>query len=213
MAGDLRKPSRRERYALETKAAIVAAARKLFAEQGYFATTVEDIASEADVAPATVYSSAGGKQGLLAAILEAWRSDPVVGTTLDGVAGSNDPHEIIAVLSAAACRMRDEWGDAARIFLTTAPHDSTVAAQFAAFNVFHRQCFADVAQRLADLGALREGADAGYATDILWLYFGYGPIMVLHDDNGWSYERIRDWLAEQAARELLAEVSGKRVRP
>jgi hypothetical protein len=109
--------------------------------------------------------------------------------------------------------MRDEWGDAARIFLTTAPHDSTVADQFAAFNGFHRQCFADVAQRLADLGALREGADAGYATDILWLYFGYGPIMVLHDDNGWSYERIRDWLAEQAARELLAEVSGKRVRP
>lgn len=201
----LRKLTRRERYALETKEAIVAAARKLFAEQGYFATTVEEIASQADVAPATVYSSTGGKHGLLAAILDAWGSDTVVRTTLDMVAASTDPYEIISVLSAAACQMREEWGDAAWIFLTTAPHDGAVADQFAAFNVFHRQCFADAAQRLADLGALREGANPGYATDILWLYFGYGAIMILHDDNGWSYERIRDWLADQAARELLAK--------
>lgn len=201
--------TRRERYALETKGAIVAAARKLFAERGYFATTVEDIASEANVAPATVYSSGGGKQGLLAAILDAWGSDPVIRTTLDMVASTTDPREIVGMVSAAACQMRDEWGDAARIFLTTAPHDSTVAEQFAVFNVFHRQCFAEAAARLADLGALRDGTDAAYATDILWLYLGYGPIMILHDDNGWSYERIRDWLAEQATRELLAEPGGR----
>lgn len=209
MAEDLRKLTRRERYALETKTAIAAAARKLFAEHGYFATTVEDIASEADVAPATVYSSGGGKQGLLAGILEAWRCDPVVATTMDSVAASTSPREIITVLSAAACQMREDWGDAARIFLTTAPHDSTVADHFATFNAFHRQCFADVAERLAGLGALRDGIDSGYATDILWLYFGYGSIMVLHDDNGWSYGRIRDWLADQAARELLGQHPGR----
>jgi AcrR family transcriptional regulator len=208
MAEGVRKPTRRERYALQTKAAIVDAARQLFAEQGYFATTVEEIASAAEVAPATVYSSTGGKQGLLAAILDAWGNDAVVGATMDRVAASSDPREIIGVLSAAACQMREEWGDAARIFLTTAPHDATVAEQFAAFNVFHRQCMADVAGRLAELGALREGVDPDHATDVLWLYFGYSSIITLQEDNGWSYERIRDWLADQALRELVTEAAG-----
>lgn len=75
----------RGRYALATKEAIIAAARKLFAERGYFATTIEDIAAEAGVAPATVYSSTGGKQNLLAAILDLWRADPAIKATLDTV--------------------------------------------------------------------------------------------------------------------------------
>ncbi|HEY4830255.1 MAG TPA: helix-turn-helix domain-containing protein, partial [Solirubrobacteraceae bacterium] len=88
MSEDAPRLTRRERYALVTKQAIIDAARKLFAERGYFATTVDDIAAEADVAPATVYSSAGGKQGLLAEILELWGLDPQIQATLDVVSSS-----------------------------------------------------------------------------------------------------------------------------
>lgn len=203
MADEPLKTTLRERYALATKTAITAAARKLFAERGYFATTIEDIAAEAGVAPATVYSSTGGKQGVLAAILDMWRADPSIQTTLDSVESSNNPREVIDVLAAAACQMREEWDDAVRIFLTTAPHDAGVADQFGPFTAFYRQCVARIGQRLADLGALRSGADVAYATDVLWLYFGYSSILTLYHDNGWSYERIRDWLAMQAARDLL----------
>src|ERR1700689_3819175 len=42
---------RRQEYAEVTRQAIVSAARRLFAEKGYFSTRVEDIAAEARVAP------------------------------------------------------------------------------------------------------------------------------------------------------------------
>ncbi len=204
VSDDAPKRTLRERYALTTKAAIVQAARNLFAERGYFATTVEDIAAEAQVAPATVYSSTGGKQGVLAAILELWRTDPQIQATLDGVAARSEPREIIETLASAAREMRERWDDAVRIFLTTAPHDSGVAEQFEPFTRFYRQCIAEIAQRLSDLGGLRQGIDAAYANDVLWLYFGYGSFYTLRHENGWTYERAEHWLAAQAARELLA---------
>jgi AcrR family transcriptional regulator len=183
----------------------VAAARTLFAERGYFATTVEEIAGAAEVSPATIYSSTGGKQGLLELILEAWASDPTIQDTLERVERAGDGREVIDVLAKAACQMREEWDDVVRIFLTTAPHDAAIAAQYAPFDAFYRTCIATIAQRLADLRALRRGADARYASEVLWLYFGYGSIATLHHDNGWTYDHIRQWLADQTARELLRE--------
>ena len=205
MPDDPKKLGRRERYALETKLAIVDAGRKLFAERGYFATTVEEIAAEAEVAPATVYSSTGGKQGVLGQILEQWSADPQIQGTLDNAASSADGREIIEILARAARQMRERWDDAVRIFLTTAPHDAAVAEQFAPFSQYYRTCIAEIAQRLADRGALRKEIDAAYATDILWLYFGYGSLYTLHHENGWPYERAELWLATQAARELLPD--------
>jgi hypothetical protein len=108
------------------------------------------------------------------------------------------------VLASAAREMRERWDDLVRIFLTTAPHDAGVAAQFAPFTRFYRECIATIAQRLAELGGLRDGIDAGYAADVLWLYFGYGSLYTLRHETGWSYERAQTWLADQAARELLS---------
>ena len=50
---EIPKRTRRQDYAEATRQAIIGAARKLFAERGYFATKVADIAAEARVAPAT----------------------------------------------------------------------------------------------------------------------------------------------------------------
>ena len=61
--------TRRDEYAAATRQAILDAARKLFAERGYFATKVDDIAAKARVAPATVYAVTGGKYGLLTELI------------------------------------------------------------------------------------------------------------------------------------------------
>ncbi len=45
-----------------------------------------------------------------------------------------------------------------------------------------------------------------YATDVLWLYFGYGSLYTLHHEDGMAYERAELWLATPAARELLPDV-------
>ena len=59
--------SRRQRQAAQTRADILQAARRLFSERGYAATTIEAIAAEAEVAEATVYAGFGSKRGILLA--------------------------------------------------------------------------------------------------------------------------------------------------
>lgn len=57
---------RRERRKLEVRARIAEAARDLFARQGFEATTVDEIAATADVAPATLFNHFHSKQALIA---------------------------------------------------------------------------------------------------------------------------------------------------
>ena len=58
------KPSldRRERMAQQTRGEILTAARRLFAQRGYAATSIGDIANEADVAVQTIYARPGSKR-------------------------------------------------------------------------------------------------------------------------------------------------------
>ena len=57
---------RRERRKLEVRARIYGAARELFGKQGFEATTVDEIAELADVAPATFFNHFQSKQAVLA---------------------------------------------------------------------------------------------------------------------------------------------------
>src|SRR5712671_5652035 len=72
---------RRER-ADATRLAIAAAAGRLFAERGYAATSIEEVAAAADVGRATVFTSVGGKPELLK---EAYR------LAVRGPASANTP--------------------------------------------------------------------------------------------------------------------------
>jgi AcrR family transcriptional regulator len=203
MANTARQLTRREEYAQATRQAILDAARKLFAERGYFATKVDDIAAEARVAPATVYAVTGGKRGLLDELIRIWTTDPIVEATITHIGGSSDPVAIIRELSSAARKMREQFADVMRLLLTTAPHDREVAAQLDSATRVYKNALVPFAQRLSDLGALRADLDVAQAVDVLWFYFGYWSLFTLHDDNGWSYDRAEQWLADQACRALL----------
>lgn len=197
--------SRREEYAENTRRAIVAAARQLFAERGYFATKVDDIATVARVAPATVYAVSGGKQGLLRTLTETATSDPMVEATIGCVEKLDDPVAIVRLVSATVRKMREEFGDIMRVLIYTAPHDKGVAESLAIATKRYRDAFVPIVQRLVQLDALREGLDRGQAIDVCWFYFGYWGMLSLHDENGWSYERAERWLCREASRALLRE--------
>lgn len=65
----------RQQQALATRDRIQAAARRLFARDGYRMTTMAAIAQEAGVAPRTVYTSFGAKREILSAICERWLAE------------------------------------------------------------------------------------------------------------------------------------------
>jgi AcrR family transcriptional regulator len=195
--------TRRDEYAQATRQAILDAARKLFAERGYFATKVDDIAALARVAPATVYAVSGGKQGLLNTLIDIWSLDPIVKASLDRVEKLDDPVETLRFVAAVVRQMREEFGDIMRVLLNTAPHDPAVAKSLAAGTARYRDAFQQLVRRLQKLNALREGMDPATALDVLWFYLGYSGLFVLHDDNGWSYDRAEQWLYEECCRALL----------
>ena len=66
------KSSYRERQARATRERIAQAARALFRERGYVATTIESIAASAGVAVPTVYSAFGSKKAILEEIRRVW---------------------------------------------------------------------------------------------------------------------------------------------
>jgi AcrR family transcriptional regulator len=194
---------RRDEYAQATRQAIIDAARQLFSQNGYFSTKVDDIATLARVAPATVYAVSGGKHGLLRTLMEIWTTAPIVSGTIHSIEVMTNPEPILRVVAAACRQMREEFDDIIRVLLATAPNDPAVAESFASATARYRQAFVPIAHRLADLGALRDGVDAIQAVDMLWFYFGYSGLSTLHGDNGWSYERAEQWLCEAASRALL----------
>lgn len=82
------RPVRRRRNGLRTRAEIVAAAERHFAENGYEATRVEDIAREVGIRRAGVFYHFGDKAGLYTAMLEELFADleaplPATGTATE----------------------------------------------------------------------------------------------------------------------------------
>ena len=164
--------SRRAEYAKATKAAIIAAARELFAQRGYVSTKVDDIAERARVAPATVYAVTGGKQGLLHALVDEWTAAPEVDEAYRAIASLEDPRAIIAEVASLTRRMRRDWGDVMRIVLATAPLDESAAATLQLATERYRGGLRAAAERLAALDALAADVSVEDATDMLWFFFG-----------------------------------------
>src|SRR5215212_814751 len=88
--------SRRDRQAQQTRAEILGAARRLFAERGYARTSVRDIAQAAGVSAQTVYDSVGSKQTLVVRLNDLIDAEAGVAAIVRAAAESDDASEVAA---------------------------------------------------------------------------------------------------------------------
>lgn len=195
---------RRAEYAAETRQAIVDAGRARFAAHGFVATTVNDIAHLARVAPKTVYAVVGGKQGLLKILVDGWLDAPVINDGLADMPHLPDARAVLTRLSASVRAIMEQHGDVIRLVVTTALHDPVAAEALSRSTQDIRGRLYLVAQHLAQRGDLVDGLSTERAVDILWFYFGTTSYDALVQGAGWPADEAERWLGEQSAAALLA---------
>ena len=195
--------SRREEYADQTRAAVIAAARQLFGENGFFQTKVDQIARLSRVSPATVYAQCGGKQGLLRSLMDGFTQSQAVTQSYQQSLAATDAVLLMQTLSDAYLEITKHWGDVIRVVIDVAPHDSESAAVLATAQKRHNHNLAQICRHLEDIGALRDGVDARLATRIITYYYGLDGLLRTRDVFGWSLERSNRWLLAHASVAVL----------
>ncbi len=201
--------SLREEQARTTRRAIVEAGTALFVERGFAGTTVDAIAERAGVSRKTVFTSVGGKVGLLKLAID-WAlvgdDEPVA---LDArpvvreLERETDPHRAVVMWAQMVT------GIAARLallhpVLTAAADVDEQAAELNAVSERNRLGGArGFVEQLHSLGALpgdlsveRAAAMASLLMDPL----GYRRLVL---EDGWTADEYADWVARLAAASFL----------
>ena len=199
---------RREEYADQTRAAVIAAARQLFAENGFFQTKVEQIAKLSRVSPATVYAQCGGKQGLLRSLMDSWTQAPIIAETQQAALAADDAARVMQTLSTAYLRITKQWGDVIRVVIDIAPHDYESGAVLATARRRHNRGLTTICRHLEDIGALRDDVDARLASQIITYYYGIDGLLRTRDVFGWSLERSNEWLLTRVSAAVLRSPAG-----
>jgi len=202
---------RREQRAHATRQRIVDAALRLFTAEGYVATTVEVIAHEAGVAPATVYQAFGTKHAILARALDVT------------VAGDTEPVALLEQRWVARARAEP---DAVRRLSMVVRHTTQVAARTAAIKQVIRDAAATEPQArellrvdnerryrtqhalvevIIEASPRRAGVRRDQATAIFFALVNSDSYWLLVEQLGWSTQRWQQWLTGVLQRELLGD--------
>lgn len=197
------KSERRQRQAEATRGDIVQAARRLFAEHGYGATSMAQIAAEAGVAVQTIYASCGSKRDLMFALVEVVGKEADVDTLGRQSAETNDPREVIELGVRLTRQLNERCGDIIGALLSAAAVEPDVVPPAEEGRRRHREGCSRAAQKLASLGALRDGVTVEEATAILDTFTWHPIYAQLTGEHGWSFADCERWLRKMLEEALL----------
>jgi AcrR family transcriptional regulator len=200
----------RDAQARETRRRVVAAARELFLDQGYAATTIAAVARRAQVSPDTVYSAFGSKGALLKEVL-----DVVVGGDDEDVAlldradpqamrAEPDQRTQLAMFAAGSTAQLERVRPLDDILRSAAAVDPVAAELRANIQLRQRRAaMRTVVSWIAAHGPLRNGMSETEAAAIVWTLTSPEVHLMLRDTSGWSPQRNEQWLRETLISSLL----------
>src|SRR3954451_4264717 len=180
----------RERQAQQTRDEILRAARHLFAERGYSRTRVRDIAEAAGVSAQTVYDSVGSKQALVAQLNDLIDVEAGVGGIAAEAAQSNDAQLVASTGSRITRTILEHCGDIVHALLTGAAAEPELAAVVDEGQRRHAAGARSTVAALQKLNALNESVDPEDAAESLAVITDFRFALVLHENYGWSLDRV-----------------------
>ena len=192
-----------------TKASVVEAARTLFAERGYAATTIEAISERSDTPQPTIYRLFGSKLGILKAVIDV----AIVGDDEDVAMADRppvrallrdpDPRQQIAGFAALLRDLMARTAPVHRLLADAARSDQDAATLLAEIARQRQAGQRRVARSLARSGALRAGLRERDAADVIHALASPEVYGLLVLDRGWSGERYEGWVADTLRQQLL----------
>ena len=207
-----RRPQARTRLA---RAAVVDAARRLFLERGYGATTVEAISTLADVPPATVYRLFSSKVGILRALLDVTiggddEDVPVAARPpVRALAEDDDPVAQVAGFVALTVQINARVAPLYGVLVGAAGTDGDAAELLDDLTRQRQRGQRVIARALARTGGLRPDLRPGEAADLVHALLSPEVYRLLVIDRGWTPERCEAWLRATLTDQLLADPEGR----
>ncbi|SRR5713226_7794013 len=198
--------------AQSTREVIINAATRLFVEQGYATTSIEEIAEAAGVSRATVFTSVGGKPTLLKAALDVaivGDDEPVALPDRPrslAIRAEPDPRRYLTLYCELVTEMGNRLAGIYEAVRGAAGADPDARQLWESHLAQRRQGAANVVSDvLRKGGRLRRGVDQKAAADIVWLLNDPGLYHLLVHVRGWAPDHYRGWLAETMTRQLLPD--------
>jgi AcrR family transcriptional regulator len=200
----------REEQARRTRQAILSAARELFAEHGYAATTIAQIAAAAGVAVDTVYASVGTKPVVMRLLMETAISGTDQAVTAEQrdyvkeVRAADGARAKIILYAAAVTKINARLAPLHLVLrgaAATAPELAGIRDEISSRRAANMRMFA---QDLADTGDLRPELDLDEVADVVWSMNSAEYFTLLVRERGWGPDRFAAWLADAWCRLFLA---------
>ncbi len=199
--------TRRRARADATREAILAVARERFLAEGYAATTVGAVATDAGVSVETIYKAFGPKSGLARAVFDAaLAGEGPVSTGERAAIVKREEHDARRRLRAFGAFVAEVTPRVAPVMLVlraAADGDREAAAVWKRINDERLQGMRRDAEQLAAEGALRPGVSAADAADVFWSLTSPEMYDLFVQRRGWPPERFGAWVGEMFVAALL----------
>jgi AcrR family transcriptional regulator len=193
----------RTQQAAATKRQIGQAARRRFAADGYAATTIQAVAAEAGVAPATVYKVFGTKRAIAGALNDLIDEEAGLNAFRDVLATGDDPGELLHTAVRLNRSLFEQCGDIIAAVRGAAAVEPELAGVYAEGERRHAAGTTFLAERLATMSALREDIDVAAAAGIIGIYAHHDTFAMLTADYGWTIDQCEERLTSQVCELLL----------
>lgn len=203
----------RQAQAESTRLAIIDAAARLFAQQGYVATTVDQIAAAAGVSRATVFTSVGGKSALLKTAYDValvGDDEPVPlpeRPRSRRIQAEPDPRQFLGLYAELVTEIDGRVALIYEAVRGAASADEGARAVWDKIQHERRTGAGNVVQLVVSKEGLLAGLDAEAAADIVWVLNDPGLYHLLVQQRGWNPDQFTVWLATTLHAQLLAPSS------